>query len=145
VDVLGTVSHANYVEAFYTGRVFKIERFLLGLFWSKPSTDLEVKQLATGKTDRFSGWRVEDRSANQVLMRDIISGKTRSWLMVVPQAEGAAPATRLYFGSAVLAATTKATGEPRMDIAFVSLLWFHKLYSRILLGGARARLAKVGL
>ena len=144
LDVAAAVSHAAYVEAFYTGRVFKIERFLLGLFLSRPSTDLEVKQLAIGETDRFSGWRVEDRSANQVLMRDIISGKTRSWLMVAPQAEGSTPATRLYFGSAVLAHTIEATGERRMGASFASLLWFHKLYSRILLDGARARLAEVG-
>jgi hypothetical protein len=143
LDVAGAVSHADYVEAFYTGRVFKIERFLLGLFLSRPSTDLQVKQLAIGEIDHFSGWRVEDRSTNQVLMRDIISGKTRSWLMVEPQAEGSTPATRLYFGSAVLADTTKATGEPRMGTRFASLLWFHKIYSRILLDGARARLAKV--
>ena len=142
LDVAGAVSHAEYVEAFYTGRVFKIERFLLGLFFSRPSTDLQVKQLATGKIDHFSGWRVEDRRTDQVLLRDIISGKTRSWLMVAPKAEGSAPATRLYFGSAVLVATTKATGEPRMDTGFRSVLWFHKLYSRILLDGARARLAQ---
>ena len=143
LDVAGAVSHAEYIEAFYTGRVFKIERFLLALFFSRPSTDIEVKQLAIGKTDRFSGWRVEDRGPNQVLMRDIISGKTRSWLMVAPQAEGAAPATRLYFGSAVLAETIKATGERRMGATFAAVLWFHKLYSRILLDGARARLAEV--
>ena len=143
LDVAGAVSHAEYVEAFYTGRAFKIERFLLGLFLSRPSTDIEVKQLAIGKTDHFSGWRVEDRSTNQVLMCDIMSGKTRSWLMVTPQAEGSTPATRLYFGSAVLVATTKATGELRMDTGFRSVLWFHKLYSRILLDGARARLAQV--
>ncbi|MBR1152864.1 hypothetical protein [Bradyrhizobium sp. JYMT SZCCT0428] len=137
------MSHAAYVEAFYTGTAFKIERFLLGLFLSKPSTDLEVNQLAIGEIDHFSGWRVEDRSANQVLLRDIISGKTRSWLMVASQVGGATPATRLFFGSAVLAETTEATGEPRVDILFASLLWFHKLYSRILLDGARARLAQV--
>ena len=88
--------------------------------------------------------RVEDRSANQLLMRDIVSGKTRSWLMIAPQVDGSAPATRLYFGSAVLAETVRATGERRMGAAFTSLLWFHKLYSRILLEGARARLAEVG-
>ena len=97
--------------------------------------------MAIGKTDHFSGWRVEDRSANQVLLRDIISGKTRSWLMVAPQTEGAT--THLYFGSAVLADTVKATGERRMGARFASLLWFHKLYSRILLDGARARLIEV--
>ncbi|MET3838857.1 hypothetical protein ABIE49_000935 [Bradyrhizobium sp. OAE829] len=111
LDVAGAVSHAAYVEAFYTGRMFKIERFLLGLLLSKPSTDIEVKQLAIGKIDHFSGWRVEDRSANQVLLRDLISGKTRSWLMVAPQAEGTTRATRLFFGSAVLADRSKQRGS----------------------------------
>jgi hypothetical protein len=143
LDVAEAVSHAEFVEAFYTGRAFKIERFLLGLFLSRPSTDIEVKQLAIGEIDHFSGWRVEDRSTNQLLMRDIMSGKTRSWLMVEPQAEGSTPVTRLYFGSAVLADMTQATGEPRMGRKFASLLWFHKIYSRILLDGARARLAQI--
>jgi len=142
LDVAGAVSHAAYVEAFYTGRVFKIERFLLGLFLSKPSTDSQVKQLAIGEIDRFSGWQVEDRNTDQLLMCDF-SGKTRSWLMVAPQSEGPTPATRLYFGSAVLPSGTKATGEPRMGVVFASLLGFHRLYSRVLLNGARARLAKV--
>ena len=143
LDVAGAVSHAEYVEAFYTGRVFKIERFLLSVFLSKPSTDLEVKQLAIGAIDRFSGWHVEDRNADQLLVCDF-SGKTRSWLMVAPQSEGSIPATRLYFGSAVLPIGTRATGQPRMGAVFALLLWFHKVYSRVLLDGARARLAKVG-
>ena len=143
LDVAGAVSHAAYVEALYTGKMFKIELLLLGLFFSTPSTDIQAKQLAIGEIDQFSGWRVEDRNTDQLLMCDLGSGRTRSWLMVVPRSEGSAPATRLYFGSAVLARETKATGEPRMGALFASLLWFHKLYSRILLDGARARLAEV--
>ena len=142
LDVAGTVSHAAYVEAFYTGKALKIELLLLGLFFAKPSTDIQAKQLAVGEIDNFSGWRVEDRNTDQLLMCDF-SGKTRSWLMVAPQPEGSMPATRLYFGSAVLANGTKATGEPRMGALFAPLLGFHKLYSRVLLDGARARLAEV--
>ena len=142
LDIARAVSHAAYVEAFYTGKIFKIELFLLGLCFSHSSTDIQAKQLAVGEIDSFSGWRVEDRNTNQLLMCDF-SGKTRSWLMVAPQSKGSAPATRLYFGSAVLASGTKATGEPRMGALFGPLLRFHKLYSRVLLDGARARLAEV--
>jgi hypothetical protein len=141
LDVAGTVSHAAYVEAFYTGRVLKVELLLLGLLLAKPSTDAQARQLSLGEIDRFSGWHVEDRNTDQLLMCDF-RGKTRSWLMVVPQSEGSTPATRLYFGSAVLPSGTKATGEPRMGALFALLLGFHKRYSRVLLDGARARLAK---
>ena len=49
-------------------------------------------------------------------------------------------AHRLYFGSAVIPAATRTTGNPRIDWKFKALLGFHKLYSRILLGTARDRL-----
>jgi hypothetical protein len=142
VDVAGSVSHAAYVEAFYTGKIFKLELLLLRWLFSKPSTDIQAKQLAVSEIDSFSGWRVEDRNTDQLLMCDF-SGKTRSWLMVAALSEGSAPATRLYFGSAVLARGTKAAGEPRMGTLFRPLLRFHKRYSRVLLDGARARLAEV--
>ena len=125
-----------------TGKTIKIELLLLDLFFSKPATDIQAKQLAIGAIENFSGWRVEARNADQLLMCDLI-GNTRSWLMVAPQPEGSAPVTRLYFRSAVLASRTKANGEPRMSAMFRSLLWFHKLYSRVLLDDARARLLQV--
>ena len=142
LDVAGAVSHAEYVEAFYTGKTIKIELLLLDLFFSKPATDIQAKQLAVGAIENFSGWRVEARNADQLLMCDL-GGRTRSWLMVAPESDGSSPATRLYFGSAVLARGTKPTGAPRMSAMFTSLLWFHKLYSRVLLDDARARLLQV--
>lgn len=90
LEVVGAVSHAAYVEAFYTGKIFKIERFLLRLFFSKSSTDIQAKQLAVGEIDNFSGWRVEDRNTDQLLMCDF-KGRTRSWLMVVPQSRDPHP------------------------------------------------------
>ncbi len=134
-----TVSHAEYVEAFYTGGVFKAERFLLRLFLSKPSTDAEAKQLAAGERDSFSAWRVEGRAVNQLLMCDV-GGRTRSWLMVAPTTNRSA--TQLYFGSAVVPAKHGATGTQRMGLLFTALLGFHKLYSRVLLHSARSRLAR---
>jgi hypothetical protein len=51
---------------------------------------------------------------------------------------------RLYFGSAVVLVTDKASGQVRMGFRFKALLGFHKLYSRILLYAARSRLARHG-
>ena len=68
-DVPRSVSLAQYVEAFYTGGVFKVERLLLRLFLSMPSTDEQARQLAAGALSTFSAWRVEERSATELLMR----------------------------------------------------------------------------
>jgi hypothetical protein len=133
------VSHAEFVETFYTGAVFKLERWLLTLVVARPSTDEEAKELASGSRADFAAWRVEDRAADQLLMCDI-GGRTRSWLMVSADPGGAA--TRLYFGSAVVPARRPTAGKPRMGIVFAALLRFHKLYSRVLLAAAHARLAQ---
>lgn len=138
-DVTRTVSHAEYVEAFYTGALFKLERHLLAWFASRPSTDGEARQLADGALDTFAAWRVEARGIDQLLMCDL-SGRTRSWLMVVPAGEGASASTRLYFGSAVVPRIDKASGRATMGPGFKALLGFHKLYSRALLNAARSRL-----
>ena len=45
-EVAGRVSHAEYVEAFYTTTLVKVERSLLSWLVSKPSTDLQARQLA---------------------------------------------------------------------------------------------------
>jgi hypothetical protein len=136
-EVARVVSHAEYVEAFYTGGVFKLERWLLKVFLAKPSTDEEARLLAAGKLGEFSAWRVEAKAADQLLMCDI-RGSTRSWLMTVREHDGAA--TCLYFGSAVVAARHAANGKPSLGFAFKALLGFHKLYSRLLLNAACARL-----
>lgn len=134
------VSHADYVEAFYTGALFKLERLLLARFASRPSTDAQAGELACGGRESFAAWRVEARSADQLLMCDY-TGRTRSWLMVAPDGADGAAATRLYFGSAVVPVVDKSTGQPAMGFMFKALLGFHKLYSRALLSAARSRLA----
>ena len=135
-SVAKSVSQAPFVEAFYTGGVFRLERLLIRLFLRKASTDVQVGQLAAGEAHEFAAWRVEDRTPTQLLMCDI-AGRTRSWLMVSPDTAG----TKLYFGSAVVPAATRTSGESRLGVTFKTLLGFHKLYSRILLGSARDRLA----
>jgi hypothetical protein len=136
-DIARTVSHADFVEAFYTGRLFKVERFLLRVFISKPSTDLQARQLAAGELNEFAAWRVEARAVDQLLLR-AMDGRTRSWLMVsaMPETSG----TRLYFGSAVVPAVNASTGKSSLGFVFKALLGFHNFYSRALLNAAAARL-----
>jgi gamma-glutamylcyclotransferase (GGCT)/AIG2-like uncharacterized protein YtfP len=128
--IRASVSLARYAEAFYTSRVFGLERWILEWLAGKPSTDAEAKLLAEGRSTGFAAWTVEDRSADQLLLCDYL-GRTRSWLMTEP-IEEAGEATRLYFGSAVL----KPGRFP-----FNALLGFHQAYSRILLSSAARRLA----
>jgi len=139
VDVAGRVSHAAFVEAFYTTWVFKLERLILRLFASRPSTDDEARQLAAGTRDSFAAWSVEGRTADQLLLGDF-TGRTKSWLMVAAAEGTASPKTRLYFGSAVVPVRSRRTGQAGLGWMFRALLGFHKLYSPILLGAARARL-----
>lgn len=140
-EVIRPVTQAEYVEAFYTGAIFKLERRLLAWFAARPSTDAEAKALADGALEHFSAWRVEARSADQLLLCDD-SGRTRSWLMVAPFGAGGTASTRLYFGSAVVASRRRSAGQPRIGFTFSALLGFHKLYSRVLLQAAAARLAR---
>lgn len=131
------VSFPEYVFAFYTTPLFKLERLILKLLVRKPSTDSHVKELAEGRRDTFAAWTVEDRSENQILMCDF-AGSTRSWLMAVPAADG----TRLYFGSVVVPHRTSKDGKPALGFFFQALLGFHRVYSILLLYSARRRLMK---
>jgi hypothetical protein len=136
-EVTRRVSCAEYVEAFYTTPIFKAERAILGIFVSRPSTDAEARQLASGERATFAAWTEEARSPDQLLVADL-SGRTRSWLMVVPSAAGG---TLLYFGSAVVPMRNRANGRASLGPLFSTLLGFHKLYSLALLLSARSRLA----
>jgi hypothetical protein len=136
------VTIARFVAAFYTTPVFRLERRILAWALSRPSTDAQAEQLASGRLDTFSAWRVEDRRDDQLLMADM-KGRTRSWFMVSPGQAGTGPRTCLYFGSAVLPVVNRETGEPAMSAGFRALLGFHHLYSEMLLYSARSRLAGI--
>jgi hypothetical protein len=136
--IRASVSQAEYVEAFYTTAVFKLERLILRWLASIPSSDTDARRLANAEVDFFAAWSVEDRAPNQLLMCDF-QHRTRSWLMVAPIESGHA-GTCLYFGSAVVPVRGKS-GEATLDYTFSALLGFHKLYSRILLRAAKSRLA----
>ena len=140
-DIARTVSHVEFVAAFYTGRLFKLERLLLRVFLSKPSTDLQARQLAAGELNEFAAWTVEARAENQLLLC-AVDRRTRSWLMV--STTDVPGGTRLYFGSALLPGRktgNTSTGKPEMGFVFKALLGFHNFYSRALLSAAARRLA----
>lgn len=132
------VTHAEFVEAFYTTGIFKLERWILRLCVARPSTDAEARALARGERDSFAAWTVETRASNQVLLRDF-TGRTCSWLMVGDAKRGSG--TRLYFGSVVIPARNAATGQMSLGPVHGRLLAFHTLYSRLLLRAAARRLA----
>lgn len=139
VVISGNVSLKEYVTAFYTTSLFKLERYILKHSVKKPSTDSEARAVAAGEIDNFAAWRVEARADNQLLMADLW-GKTLSWFMIAPQPDGQKNATRLYFGTAVAPTQKTKDGIPRIPSAHQTLMGFHKLYSRALLSAARARL-----
>jgi hypothetical protein len=138
VDVPADVPFAHFVEAFYTTALFKVERLVLAWFASRPSTDAEARALALGTRDAFAAWSVEARADRQLLLCDY-TRRTRSWLMVAPAPDGTG-GTRLYFGSAVVP-VHQASGRRKLGVVFAALLGFHRLYSRLLLRAARARVA----
>ncbi|MEX1993234.1 MAG: hypothetical protein WD929_01120 [Steroidobacteraceae bacterium] len=137
-EISRPVPHAEYVEAFYTTWVFKLERLLLAWFVARPSTDAQARELAGGQRESFAAWNVEARTPDQLLLADF-QGRTCSWLMSEPLPGGRS--TRLYFGSAVVPILNKRSGERKVGFVFRALLGFHRFYSRVLLRSAARRLA----
>jgi hypothetical protein len=134
-EIATIVSHAEYVEAFYTTAAFRLERLILKWLVAKPSSDSDVRRLARAEVDSFAAWSVEGRAPDQILLCDFMR-RSRSWLMVAPIEEGG---TRLYFGSAIVPVRSKS-GKAVLGFPFNAMMGFHKLYSRVLLGSARSRL-----
>lgn len=141
IDVAAQVSQANFVEAFYTSPLFKLERLVLALLAASPSTDAQARSLAAGESSRFAAWTVECQDFRQLLLCDF-QGRTRSWLMATPAPHGGGLSTRLHFGSAVVPTRNAKTGETSLGFPFRLLLGFHKMYSRALLRAAVRRLIR---
>lgn len=137
VQVTGDIGLDEFVLAFYTTPLFRLERLVLALI-GKPSSDEQAATLAQGDGRSFAAWSVEDRAEDQLLMCDF-RGRTRSWFMVLAIQSGT---TRLYFGSAVVQAKRREGGKTGRGWLFDILLGFHKLYSKALLSSARRRLAR---
>jgi len=142
VVVPRAISHSEYVEAFYSTPLFRVERFILATLVSRPSTDIQAKQLVSGEVETFAAWSVEDRAENQLLLCDFL-GRTRSWLMSDPSEQFNPASTRLYFGSAVVPKIEPKTSRASYCFAFHAMLGFHRLYSRALLRSAVSRLARL--
>lgn len=137
LQVPRAVSLAEFVEAFYTTQLFKLERSLLALLLGKPSSDAMARAVARGEGQRLAVWTVEARRADELLMHED-SGATRSWFKV--QA-GDGGMTTLWFGSAVVPRRRGPGGEARLGWVFHALLGFHRAYSRALLRAAARRLS----
>lgn len=133
-DVERPVDLAEFVTAFYTTWLFRLERVVLRVL-KLPSSDSAAEAVARGVIDRFAAWSVEARSDRQLLMCDV-QGRTRSWFMVVANGEG----TALWFGSAVVA--NRETGAAGRRLGYRWLLGLHKVYSRLLLAAARRKLVR---
>ena len=138
-EVPGRVPFPEFVFAFYTTSLFKLERSILKLTVAKPSTDIQAIQLADGSLYQFAAWHVESRSENELLMRDF-RGRTRSWLMIIPVNTTGAAQTSLYFGSAVVPIREPKTGKSSIGTTYQALLGFHKIYSILLLYSAKSNI-----
>lgn len=138
-EIPGRVSFPEFIFAFYTTLLFRLERLILKLTVSKPSTDIQARQLADGDIETFAAWQVENRSDNEILMCDFL-GRTRSWLMAAPVNAAGGVRTRLYFGSAVVPVRNSKMGKLSLGFRFRALLGFHKVYSVLLLYSARSRI-----
>ena len=136
IDIAREIELPRYVSAFYTTPVFRLERLILKLLFARPSSDAQAESLARAASQEFAAWFAEARNSNQLLMCDF-HGRTRSWFMVEPLTAGR---SRLYFGSAITPVAHSGSGRPGIGPGFKLLLGFHRLYSRILLRAAAARL-----
>jgi hypothetical protein len=143
VRVDRAASLADFVFAFYTSPLFRIERLILRVLAGAPADDDGAHALAQGSSTTFSIWYLGERTASQLLMCDRYE-RTRSWFQVVPLDGGR---TLLQFGSAVAAAPGKAepgdavprdaTKASKSSAVFRLLLGFHILYSQLLLSAAK--------
>lgn len=136
VDIGRRVTLGEFVTAFYTTWLFKLERWILTWWVRKPSNDNQASELAAGQRRDFAAWTEESRAGDQLLMCDF-RGDTRSWFRVDAQPAG----TRLYFGSVVTARRHTPSGH-EIAPGYRWLLGFHRLYSRALLAAAAGSLSR---
>jgi hypothetical protein len=129
------VSLEKLIRAFFSSRVFRPERWAIGVLLGLRATDADVALLAAGRTQRFSAWTVEARTGIQIMLCDY-QGRTRSWLMAEPTAAG----TALRFGTAVIPQAKQVE-----NLLFKALTGLHRFYARRLLASALSRLKDVAI
>jgi hypothetical protein len=140
ICVPGRVTLQQFVVAFYTSRLFRLERALLRIFLAIPSSDADAYALARGTRNTFAVWYVGARTPTELLMCDHYE-RTRSWFRVGSDDDGS---TELCFGSAV-AGRRRANASFVMSPSFRALLGFHLLYSQLLLQAAARSLTALGV
>lgn len=127
VDVPGQVVLSDFISTFFNTPLFRVERFILAVVASQPTTIEDVKNISEGKSDRFAVWKVESRDDFQLMM-SVGDGPIRSWWMVSPGLNNN-EYSRIYFGSAVLSTTVDSAGAPKIGAFFRIFLGFHKAYA----------------
>jgi len=133
------VSLAEFVFAFYTSPVFRIERSILRVFVGAPSSDAAARALSAGSAASFAVWYVGQRTPTQLLMCDRYE-RTRSWFRVAAL-DG--DRTLLQFGSAVAGTRNNRAGTRALGGGYRMLLRFHVLYSKVLLHAAKVAVLNV--
>lgn len=135
VTVDRNVTLADFVFAFYTSPLFRLERLLLRILIGAASSQSDARAVAQGSASQFAAWYVGERTSTQLLMCDRYE-RTRSWFRVVPISGNR---TRLLFGSAV--AGTRDAGRDTLHRGggFRVMLRLHVLYSHRLLHAAAKR------
>jgi len=141
IDIEKNISLDEYIQAFYTTGLFKLERCLLSLATFTRTKDDEAIELSLGKSDSYSIWTVEGRESNQIMLRDF-TGNTRSWLMVKNFDEHEM-STRLYFGSVVVPKNITENKQASFGVIFHLFGKFHQIYSRALLSAAFRKLKRI--
>jgi len=131
------VTLQQFVAAFYTSWLFRLERALLHVLLAIPSSDADA--LARGTRNTFAAWYVGARTPTELLMCDRYE-RTRSWFRVGPDGDGG---PELCLGFAV-AGRRRANGSFAMSPSFRALLGFHVLYSQQLLQATAGSLMALG-
>jgi len=138
-DITYSADLSEYIRAFYSSRVMRVERFILK-FIGKPSSADQVEKLATGEISELAVWSVAERRKNEILLPDSYD-RTCSWLMVSYPSTGK---TRLHFGTGVHRMRQQGEGATSLNLFFRATIGFHLLYSKVLLRSARNQLEKLG-
>ena len=138
-QIPGVYSHQEFIVAFYSSSLFKLERFILRCLVNKPSPPGQLERLVSRDSEKFAVWHVEQWSDNQLLLCDDFK-RTRSWLMTQSSTNSdGGDVTLLYFGSAVIHSKGR-----NQSVSFRLLSKFHHYYSLALLSAAKKKLLSIG-
>lgn len=140
VDIPAEVTLSDYILAFFSTPIFRMERLILNLLPSGRSNKRCVLDLASGSGKKMASWKTERRDENQLLLA-VGNGPIRTWLMVQDN-QLSKHTTRLYFGSAVLPTRITKDGHPKLAFVFRMFLGLHIFYSRLLLWWAARDLSR---